>query len=260
MDCWLTAPANYNGFATMTRTAVVCLFSLAAAALAFAQPTAPVYVQYDGFVKQPNGYVLAFGYFNQNNIDVDVPPGDANGFGPAPADRNQPVHFVKGRHRFSCVMVVDKTFDGKLQWTVKFAGKTSMTTATALNPLYELELNSEKRALAGLDAAAAPKNVCINRAPAAHVMSMLGEPETKIDARASQPTPINGVVEDDGLPRGSRVTIAWKKISGPGDVTFSSASTAQTRATFSAPGEYEIELSATDGEKQNAVRLAVHVT
>jgi K319-like protein len=55
------------------------------------------------------------------------------------------------------------------------------------------------------------------------------------------------------------VTIAWKKIGGPGDVTFSSPSTAQTRATFSAAGDYEIELSATDGEKQNTVALTVHV-
>jgi hypothetical protein len=240
--------------------AVALVTALVVARSLSAQPIAPIYVQYDGFVKQPTGYVLSFGYFNQNNVDVTVDPGEANAFAPAPADRNQPVHFVKGRHRFVCVMVVDTPFDGKLQWTVKFAGKSFTTTAKALDPLYELELNSEKRVLAGLDLAGAAKNVCVNRAPSARVMSMLGEPETKLDARAGQPVPINGVVEDDGLPRGSTLTIAWKKISGPGDVTFSSPSTGPTRATFSAAGDYQIELSATDGEKQNAVTVAVHAT
>ena len=227
----------------------------------FAQPTAPVFVQYDGFVRQPNGgYVLAFGYFNQNNVDVTIDPGDANRFLPTPGDRNQPVRFTKGRHRFACVVVVDAGFDGKLQWIVTFAGKTSTTTAKAFDPLYELELNSQKRVMAGLDVAASPRNVCVNRAPLAHAISPLGEPLESMSARAGQALPITGQVEDDGLPRGSHVTIAWKKISGPGDVAFSSASTASTRATFSAPGDYEIELSASDGEKSASTKIAVKVS
>jgi len=39
-------------------------------------------------------------------------------------------------------------------------------------------------------------------------------------------------VEDDGLPRGSKVASHWKKNSGPG----------------------EVELSATDGEKSNSLK------
>jgi hypothetical protein len=245
--------------ASMRNLTVAMIAALAAARLAWAQPTAPIYAQYDGYVKRPDGYVLSFGYFNQNNVDVTVDPGEANGFTPGPADRNQPVRFAKGRHRFSCVMLVDRTFDGRLQWSVKFAGKVSTTTAKALDPLYELELNSEKRVLAGLDLAGAPKNVCVNRAPAAHVVSMLGEPITTLTAKAGQDLPINAVVEDDGLPRGSKLVIAWKKLSGPGDVQFSSPSTAQTRASFSAVGDYEIELSATDGEKQTATPIKVTV-
>ena len=226
-----------------------------------AQPTAPIFAQYDGFVKQPDGgYVLAFGYFNQNNVDVTIDPGDANHFAPVPADRNQPVTFAKGRHRFSCAMVVDRGFDGTLQWSIAFAGKTSMTTAKVLNPLYELELNSQKRVMAGLDVASAPRNVCVNRAPVAHAISPLGEPLETLAAKAGQELPIAGQVEDDGLPRGSRLTIAWKKISGPGTVTFSTPATASTRATFSEPGEYQIELSATDGEKNASTKITVKVS
>lgn len=246
----------------MTNVTRMVVLAVAVGAVGLrAQPTAPIFVQYDGYVKQPNGgYVLAFGYYNQNNVDVTIEPGEGNRFGPAPADRNQPTRFAKGRHRFSCAIVVDRGFTGPLQWTVAWAGKTSTTTGKALDPLYELELNSEKRLMAGLDVAAAPRNVCVNRAPIAHALSPLGEPLETLAAKAGQELPIAGQVEDDGLPRGSKLTIAWKKIAGPGEVTFSSPSTAATRATFSAPGEYQIELSATDGDKSASTKITVKVS
>jgi hypothetical protein len=242
----------------LTLVAAACL-----AGTAGAQPSQPIYVQYDGFVRNANGTLtLSFGYFNMNNVDVTIEPGDANVFTPSPADRNQPVTFLKGRHRFACSMVVDKTFDGKLQWTVKASGKTETTTAKTLDPLYELELNSEKRAIAGLDVANAPKNVCVNRPPVTEIVNPFGaaDASTKLAAKANQDLPINGHVEDDGLPRGSKVTVAWKKISGPGTVTFSDATTGPTRAKFSAPGVYEIELSAPDGEKTSTLKLTVTVS
>jgi hypothetical protein len=248
----------------MKKAGFMLLAALAAGdAHVVAQPTQPIYVQYDGFVRNKNGtFTLSFGYFNMNNVDVPVPPGDANSFAPAPADRNQPVAFLKGRHRFACSMVVDGSFDGRLQWTVKFAGRTEITTAKALNPLYELELNSEKRAIAGLDIANAPKNVCVNRAPVVEIVNPFGGPDasTKLAAKVDQDLAINGHVEDDGLPRGGHLTTAWKKISGPGTVTFSDAASGPTRAKFSAPGAYVIELSATDGEKTGSLEVNVTVS
>jgi hypothetical protein len=227
-----------------------------------AQPTQPIYVQYDGFVRNKNGTLtVSFGYFNQNNSDVTIASGSANAFSPAPGDRNQPVAFLKGRHRFACSMIVDGTFKGPLQWTVTFAGKSQTTTAKVLDPLYELELNSEKRAIAGLDVASAAKNVCVNRAPAVEILNPFGAPDASANlaAKAGAELPINGHVEDDGLPRGSKVKSEWKKVSGPGDVTFSDAGSGPTRAKFSAAGAYVIELSATDGEKTNTLRINVTV-
>jgi len=247
--------------------AVAIAVALAAAALGRldAQATQPIYLQYDGYVRiKGGGYVLSFGYFNMNNTDVPIAAGAANAFTPAPGDRNQPVLFLKGRHRFACTVVVDQNFDGKLQWTVAFAGKTSTTTAKTLNPLYELELNSEKHVLQGLELTGAAKNVCVNRAPMTAVATSPFEaPATenvRLQAKAGQELPIAGRVEDDGLPRGSAVTSAWKKISGPGEVTFTDAAAATTRAKFSAPGTYELELSATDGEKTSTLRVAVVVS
>ena len=234
-----------------------------------AQPTQPIYLQYDGFVRNKDGsFVLSFGYFNLNSADVTVSPGEANSFTPGPADRNQPVRFLKGRHRFACSMVVDKAFDGKLQWSVKFAGRTDITTAKPLDPLYELEMTSGKRAIAGLDLASAPKNLCLNRAPSVAIVSPVGELNNGsspagapgVTTRVDQEAAINALVEDEGLPRGSTVTSAWKKVSGPGTVTFSDPATGPTRAKFSAPGAYVLDLSATDGEKSGSLKVNVTVT
>ena len=64
-------------------------------------------------------------------------------------------------------------------------------------------------------------------------------------------------MEDDGLPRGSKVASHWKKNSGPGEVTFSDTSTAPVRVKFAAGGTYE--LAATDGEKSNSLKVTVRV-
>ena len=56
------------------------------------------------------------------------------------------------------------------------------------------------------------------------------------------------------------MTVSWKKNSGPGAVTFSDASQPATRVRFSEAGVYELELSATDTEHTNSVKIKVTVT
>jgi hypothetical protein len=71
-----------------------------------------------------------------------------------------------------------------------------------------------------------------------------------VDAGASQnilvtdSAALDGTVTDDGLP--SPVTTTWSVYSGPGSVTFADASAIDTTATFSASGEYWLQLEATD--------------
>src|SRR5262249_54451403 len=83
------------GFRQMKNPALLLLAPLAAFdATVVAQPTQPIYAQYDGFVRNKNGTLtLSFGYFNQNNAEVSIAAGDANTFAPAPGDRNQPIAF-----------------------------------------------------------------------------------------------------------------------------------------------------------------------
>ncbi|MEK7949975.1 CBM96 family carbohydrate-binding protein [Luteolibacter soli] len=58
---------------------------------------------------------------------------------------------------------------------------------------------------------------------------------------------IDASAGDDGQPSGSSLTVAWSRVSGPATVTFSSPSSADTNATFTAAGTYVLRLSGSDG-------------
>jgi RHS repeat-associated protein len=70
---------------------------------------------------------------------------------------------------------------------------------------------------------------------------------------------LNGTVTDDGLPAGSSPAINWSKVSGPGTVTFSNASSATTTATFSQSGVYVLKLTASDSELTSNDEVTVTV-
>jgi hypothetical protein len=128
----------------------------------FAQTEKPVYVQYEGFIKNSDGTLtVSFGYFNMNDADVVIQAGERNGFMPRPVDRGQPVTFLKGRHRAACVMVLPPGFDGDLRWRVQNGDTSSLTTAKVLDPNYALEEGSANRAAAGLKLATAPRSTCL---------------------------------------------------------------------------------------------------
>jgi hypothetical protein len=252
----------------MRRT--VCATAALISALALhghAQPIQPIYLQYDGFVRNKDNHTLtlSFGYYNMNHVDVRIAVGESNGFLPGPSDRNQPLTFLEGRHRFACAIVVPENFDSGLQWQVRFAGRIATTTEKVLNPLYELEPSSEKRVMTGLDLKKAPKGSCVNRSPTVQIVSPGTDPTASADAvptftaRVGAALILNGEVQDDGLPRESKLIAGWRKTGGSGAVTFSSTDTALTRATFGAPGEYELELVGSDGEKTSSVKVKVIV-
>ncbi len=59
---------------------------------------------------------------------------------------------------------------------------------------------------------------------------------------------LDGTVTDDGLPDPpAAVTTTWSQVSGPGTVTFVDPAAVDTTASFSAPGIYQLRLSADDG-------------
>ncbi len=82
---------------------------------------------------------------------------------------------------------------------------------------------------------------------------------------------LNGTVIDDGLPVGGSLNITWSQTSGPGTVSFAPQSatnpligTAITNqlspiATFSAPGQYVVQLTVNDTLSTNQVEVAITV-
>ncbi|GAB4183578.1 MAG: hypothetical protein OHK0057_02750 [Thermoflexibacter sp.] len=81
---------------------------------------------------KPNGnqgYIVTFGYNNENNIDIIIPVGTNNNLTPNTQNALLPTTFKPGRHLFEI------PFDGNnLVWTLKGPdGSTRTTTANALN-------------------------------------------------------------------------------------------------------------------------------
>ncbi len=71
-------------------------------------------------------------------------------------------------------------------------------------------------------------------------------------------TLLSGTASDDGQPNGL-LTLSWSTVSGPGTVIFSSPASAQTRASFSAAGNYVLRFSASDGSLSAADDVGVIV-
>jgi hypothetical protein len=112
-----------------------------------------------------------------------------------------------------------------------------------------------------IDAAKAPRGVCLNRAPVVRILGKTARKgEVTIDARTTEELHLFGSVQDEGLPRTGKLSIGWKVLKGPGTVTFSNPDAARTRATFTTPGVYELLLSATDSELGAELRVVVNVS
>ena len=99
----------------------------------------------------------------------------------------------------------------------------------------------------------APTNGAPNLAPAVNA----GVDQTiTLPASAT----LSGTAADDGqpVPPGA-LTVGWTKVSGPGTVTFASASVAATTASFSAAGAYVLRLTASDGSSSASDDVQVTV-
>ena len=240
---------------------LACVGALAAHADSLlAQRNQPIYPAYDGFLKNPDGsYTLAFAYFSHNAEVVTVPPGPDNSFNPSPVDRQQPTVFKPGHWRFQCVMVVGPEFDGKMTWKLGYAGTATGTSERMLQSNWNLVEGAPE--LSRLDYAKVPRGVCLNRPPNVRLLGRTARKgEVTIDAKVAEELHLFGSVADEGLPRSGTLVVAWRSVKGPGAVTFSNSTEPRTKASFAAPGLYELELSATDSELSSTLRVVVNVS
>ena len=72
---------------------------------------------------------------------------------------------------------------------------------------------------------------------------------------------LHGTSNDDGLPGPPSASAAqWTQVSGPASVTFADDTARVTTATFSALGDYVLELAVSDGAKIGRDRVTIHIT
>jgi regulation of enolase protein 1 (concanavalin A-like superfamily) len=68
---------------------------------------------------------------------------------------------------------------------------------------------------------------------------------------------VTATVDDDGTPQ--PVTVAWSQASGPGNATFDAPGETTSGVTFSSPGSYVLQVTASDGQFSVSDQIAVQV-
>ena len=217
------------------------------------QSVAPVYEGYD---TNPDGtFNVWFGYMNRNyEEEIDLPTGPNNNIEPG-VDRGQPTHFMPRRHKDAFAVVVPKDFgDKKLVWTLVSHGQTQQVTAT-LAPVWMID---RRRTTRGGNS----ENVNSNTPPVVNI-----QPVDQTVA-PSDTAAFSVSATDDGLPKRAGkpigMTIIWAKYRGPGKVVFDPAEAkivdgkAQSKASFSEPGEYILQAVVDDGSGEVAGNFGYH--
>lgn len=250
-----------------------------------------VFPAYEGWGESQDGssYYIVLGYRNRNRSQtIEIPVGPNNRIEPGGPDHGQPTVFEPGRQTTVFAIKVPKDFgEKKLTWTLVANGQPAVVTFY-LNPAYNMAFSREDAN--GNDA---PKlkldpNAPMMVGPAAGISQTLtgavGQPlilkawasdappaeknwEAEIKARARRPPVIDpsqiAVVDGRviGEPRSSSpetpadITMVWRKLRGPGNVTVTPARVplttggdgsrvveATATAVFSVPGEYVLRV------------------
>ena len=191
---------------------------------------------------------------------MTIAPGATNSFAPTPGDRMQPTTFKPGHWRFQCVMVVPAGFRRQDEMDADLRRRHDRHQRA--HAAIELEpARRRARQLAKIDYAKVPKGVCLNQPPTVRVLGVTARPNNPptLSVAVNEELNLFGSAHDEGLPRGKGLVVEWKMLKGPGTVKFTIPGSARTKAIFSAPGLYELELSATDSEFTRTTRLNVKV-
>jgi RHS repeat-associated protein len=149
-----------------------------------------------------------------------------------------------------------------VQWT-QVSGPGTVTFANATQPVTQATFPGVGTYVLQLSATVTPTGLS-NSAQTTVTVAPVNQPPVVTvgpDQTITYPTntaSLTGTATDDGLPVGSTLQISWAKVLGPGTVTFSNPAQPNTQATFSVPGNYAVQLSASDGQYTSSATL--HVT
>ena len=225
-----------------------------------------VWPAYEAWSRNADGSrTLLVGYYNRNDVAVDIPIGPDNHIGPG-QDMGQPTHFLPGRNWgvFSITVPADDA-ERKLNWTLRINNQLAEVEFWA-NPPYFADpfLNVAngnvppvlKVGPAGEDLQGPPHGI------AASYSTTVGEPLTLLISARDQPLTIEPE-QRAGRRRRPPLTVIWKKYRGPGQVTFEAdgidagselthgfdeltGGETMTSVTFDTPGQYRLMATGND--------------
>jgi hypothetical protein len=233
---------------------------------------------FEGWFPNPDGsFSLLVGYFNRNlKQSVDIPIGPNNHIDPGGPDRGQPTHFGPGRGWGMFTINVPKDFGTKvLTWTMTANGETTSVPLNLL-PLYRIapfiDAAEDTPAYVGFSEDGPFVNGPIGHSES--ITAMAGTPlpltiwvadDNKAPALPTTP-PAGGFVLPDFATFFGPVSTHWSLYRGPGEVKFDAPvpktqkltelkaapsntvfyGKVTTNATFSAPGQYILNIQAFD--------------
>ncbi len=269
----------------LTAAALAAAAALAVAApipIARAQSQAPVLplgpnrnageavtAAFEGWFYEPDGTVsLLVGYFNRNLKQVlDIPVGPNNRIEPGGPDFGQPTHFLPRRQWAVFTIPVPKDFgDKKLTWTLIANGMTT-SIPLSVHKQYQVEPYEEKGMGNTPPMLRFEPGGAVHTGPplglAATLTATVGEPLTLPAWVTDKPAKITvNVPRPPGGGGGGRgraprpdLVLAWSLHRGPADVVFAmekpeidkaADGKTETKATFSAPGDYILRAQAND--------------
>jgi len=234
---------------------------------------------FDGWEELPDGSRLFyFGYINRSNVEVAIPIGAANGFGPDPADRGQPTSFLPGRHKH-VFTIPAKDPKAKLTWTVRSDAGVQVANAS-FDMLHILEVKENE------DPNAKPPVVT-----SSPMTTKVGEP-VRLAPKITPATGGHAAIVEGLASEAEGLNVYWSKYRGPGSVSFGEVPGAPKPpaptgrrareviapgvyvshcgekpgptcgvaiATFSSPGEYLLRAAARQEEMQGLAFVRVIV-
>ena len=219
------------------------------------QAVAPVF---EGFDVNPDGsFNMWFGYMNRNyEEEIDIPIGPDNRFEPG-GDRGQPTHFAIRRHKDVFKVTVPKDFgDQKLVWILTAHGQTQQVTGS-LNPVWMIDrLRTTRGGNSERINSNTPPLVTVEPRESTIALSIAGAVKLAVSATD------DGLPQRNGQPVG--MTANWAKYRGPGEVAFHPSQIklvgggAAVSASFSAPGEYTLQVVVDDGSGELAGNFGYH--
>jgi len=202
---------------------------------------------YEGWYHNADGTIsLLVGYFNRNlKQDVDIPVGADNRVEPGGPDRGQPTHFLTRRQWGVFTIVVPGDFpEKKLTWTLVSGGRTISVPLT-LHKDYEISPYKDP-ALGNTPPVIqiAGSNTKVQGPPRGVAATMSASVGTPVALRAAVSDDM--VIDPRRPPDAQKLSVSWSTFRGPALVHFQNVKSADTMATFDAPGDYIVRLQAND--------------